>query len=440
MRRIGRTKRIDVGHAWPRRGLLAGVLAGALGLLAVVAVPGVPSASAQAPVGQGFNLNPSDLRFILKQIKIAENHAATTTPATGPCGALLGHAPDQIPDDGTSASRSRGACAPSTAAATTCWTMPTAWTRRSSVRPTRSSRVTSQHSSRPRLRHHDARPVRPSWTPSRGVISNLIVDQTPTNPAAVAVAGADDDLVNGSYFIPNVATDVGLSAPYNSWFTLFGQFFDHGLDLVNKGGAGTVFVPLDASDPLVPGPDGIAGTGDDVPPQLRFMVLTRASHVNGEATNQTTPFVDQSQTYTSHPSHQVFLRDYDLVAGRPEQTGHLITGSAASPTEWPIGPRSRRRHAPCSASNSPTRTSRTSRWLQPTSTATSSPTRPRASPSSSRRRHHPRVRNARRHPITTAGTTKTGHAFLDDIAHHAAPAVSQPRSADPVHRRRSPAR
>ncbi len=42
------------------------------------------------------------------------------------------------------------------------------------------------------------------------------------------------------------------------------------------------------------------------------MVLTRASHVGDEATNQTTPFVDQSQTYTSHPSHQVFLRDYDL--------------------------------------------------------------------------------------------------------------------------------
>ncbi len=33
-----------------------------------------------------------------------------------------------------------------------------------------------------------------------------------------------------------MAPDVGLSAPFNSWFTLFGQFFDHGLDLVTKGG------------------------------------------------------------------------------------------------------------------------------------------------------------------------------------------------------------
>ncbi len=42
-------------------------------------------------------------------------------------------------------------------------------------------------------------------------------------------------------------------------FTFFGQFFDHGLDLANKGG-GTVFVPLKDDDPLVPGPDGILNT------------------------------------------------------------------------------------------------------------------------------------------------------------------------------------
>ena len=108
--------------------------------------------------------------------------------------------------------------------------------------------------------------------------------------------------------ITNVSPDVGLSAPFNSWFTLFGQFFDHGLDLVTKGGSGTVFVPLQPDDPLYvpgsptnfmvltratvpPGADGVIGTADDVRP-----------------VNTTTPFVDQNQTYTSHPSHQVFLR------------------------------------------------------------------------------------------------------------------------------------
>ncbi len=132
--------------------------------------------------------------------------------------------------------------------------------------------------------------------------------------------------------IPNVATDAGLSAPFNSWFTLFGQFFDHGLDLVNKGGSGTVFIPLQPDDPLyVPGS------------HTNFMVLTRATVAPGldgemgteddvRPINHTTSFVDQNQTYTSHASHQVFLRQYvNDGTGRPIATGHLIEGGGAQP-------------------------------------------------------------------------------------------------------------
>jgi hypothetical protein len=142
------------------------------------------------------------------------------------------------------------------------------------------------------------------------------------------------------FFIPNVTPDVGLSAPFNTWMTFFGQFFDYGLDLVTKGGAGTIFVPLQPDDPLFvpgsptnfmvetratvvtgPGPDGILGTADD----------TR------ENQNTTTPFVDQNQTYTSHPSHQVFLRAYTMVdlpgdgivGSVPVDTGKLIENRSA---------------------------------------------------------------------------------------------------------------
>ena len=60
------------------------------------------------------------------------------------------------------------------------------------------------------------------------IISNLIADQNAnSNPAAAAV---DSD---GDGVIPNVGSDG--AAPFNQWFTFFGQFFDHGLDLVNKG-------------------------------------------------------------------------------------------------------------------------------------------------------------------------------------------------------------
>jgi Ca2+-binding RTX toxin-like protein len=214
-------------------------------------------------------------------------------------------------------------------------------------------------------------------------ISNLIVDQTANNPAAYAAAvdpgadgvlnfgipigtlGNDDVLKDGVqivkspgldgtfgtaddrdvFYFPNVTPDAGLGAPFNAWFTFFGQFFDHGLDLVTKGGNGTIFVPLKADDPLVAGTDGLFGTADDLPPALRFMVETRATMRPGpdgilgtaddihEQENTTTPFVDQNQTYTSHPSHQVFLRAYQMVdtdpgAGvhlAPVATGKLIT-------------------------------------------------------------------------------------------------------------------
>ncbi|BDW84680.1 peroxidase family protein [Roseicyclus marinus] len=136
--------------------------------------------------------------------------------------------------------------------------------------------------------------------------------------------------------IPDVAPDEGLSAPYNSWMTLFGQFFDHGLDLVGKGGSGTVYIPLMPDDPLYvegsptnfmvltratnqPGPDGILGTADDV----------------REHFNKTTPWVDQNQTYTSHASHQVFLREYVLDAnGKPVANGNLLHGSAGGMSTW----------------------------------------------------------------------------------------------------------
>jgi Ca2+-binding RTX toxin-like protein len=141
------------------------------------------------------------------------------------------------------------------------------------------------------------------------------------------------EMSGNTLVLPNVAPDEGLSAPYNSWFTLFGQFFDHGLDLVQKGGNGTVYIPLQPDDPLYRDPagaDGEYGTADDV--HTNFMAVTRT---NGpEAANLTTPWVDQNQTYTSHPSHQVFLREYDLVGGRPVATGKMLEGDDGGLATW----------------------------------------------------------------------------------------------------------
>jgi Ca2+-binding RTX toxin-like protein len=160
------------------------------------------------------------------------------------------------------------------------------------------------------------------------IISNLISDQTISNTAAVDAAGGlfFDDL--GNAIIPNTAPDEGLSAPFNSWMTLFGQFFDHGLDLVTKGNNGTVYIPLQPDDPLyVPGS------------ATNFMALTRATPVlvDGEIqhTNTTTSWIDQNQTYTSHASHQVFLREYEFDgAGNAVSTGHLVEGAGGGLANW----------------------------------------------------------------------------------------------------------
>ena len=68
-----------------------------------------------------------------------------------------------------------------------------------------------------------------------------------------------------------------------------------------------------------PGADGVLGTADDT---------TR------EAINVSTPFVDQNQTYTSHPSHQVFLREYHMVDGKPLATGCMLDGQNGGLPTW----------------------------------------------------------------------------------------------------------
>jgi Ca2+-binding RTX toxin-like protein len=200
--------------------------------------------------------------------------------------------------------------------------------------------------------------------------ASAAADASPDNPALQAAAtaaaaalvtartaldAADDPLMalldaNGitldgaNVHLPNIAPDEGLSAPFNSWFTLFGQFFDHGLDLVNKGGSGTVMIPLQPDDPLY-----VEGS------TTNFMVLTRAtvgpgadgimvddpntagdeSADNTRPVNTTTSYVDQNQTYTSHSSHQVFLRQYvDNGSGAPVATGKLIEGGNGGMANW----------------------------------------------------------------------------------------------------------
>ncbi|MEP7017976.1 MAG: peroxidase family protein, partial [Actinomycetota bacterium] len=403
----GRTSRAQSARSHPCQPKRGGALTRPTRLVAAVSalllpvmlgLPNITAAhAAVAPVGNGFTVTAGDLSFILRQIKISERHsraflgtdpsiAANPNPTTDPnyCQSMIGTASDQIPDTLTAyglrtvdgacnnliAGRDKFAAAdvPFPRLTTPVFKPAEPITPGFPVGPPGPTSYAQKLAGNVVI---DSQPR---------TISNLIDDQTSTNPAAVAAAGfpvrtqnatgivvcttppttvTTIDPVTGlpvttpvactpehkTLFIPNVTTDVGLSPPYNSLFTFFGQFFDHGVDQTVKSG-GTVFVPLNADDPLrTLGPDGIPNTGDEVPASQAFMVLTRGQNQPGpdgvlgtaddiqDATNTDSPWVDQSQTYTSHASHQVFLREYDLnAAGRPVSTGKLLGGLPAGQT------------------------------------------------------------------------------------------------------------
>ena len=161
----------------------------------------------------------------------------------------------------------------------------------------------------------------PSWAPLNAEALLLEAQAATALAATIDLAedyGIEFEQTTHTIILPNVAPDEGLSAPFNSWFTLFGQFFDHGLDLVAKKGD-AIYIPLSPDDPLYR-PDS---------PHTNFMVLTRT--VPG-ADNLTTPFVDQNQTYSSTASKQLFMREYELVDGKPLATGKLLSGESGLAT------------------------------------------------------------------------------------------------------------
>jgi hypothetical protein len=116
----------------------------------------------------------------------------------------------------------------------------------------------------------------------------------------LASAGQDDHFIGG--------LNPGVS-PSNGFFVLFGQFFDHGLDFIDKSSGKTIKIALDSTDPLygMKGPDG---------QPVYEITISRATvdHVdangNPQYANHTSPFIDQSQTYGSHDQLTTLLREW----------------------------------------------------------------------------------------------------------------------------------
>ncbi|MEQ1813439.1 MAG: peroxidase family protein [Candidatus Nitrotoga sp.] len=168
---------------------------------------------------------------------------------------------------------------------------------------------------------------------SVAISGRFIVDSTPREISNLV---SFEDKFNDNTPIPDAVNPL----PFSAAMTLFGQFFDHGLDLIPKGGMGTVFMPLLPSDPLYNDPRGINPDGTF----NNFQTLTRASYTvvdpvtratllptdpgyaNGERVypNIVTPFIDQNQTYGSHAGMTVFLREYHDTLSAIQANGVAI--------------------------------------------------------------------------------------------------------------------
>ena len=101
----------------------------------------------------------------------------------------------------------------------------------------------------------------------------------------------------------------------------FGQYFDHGLDFIDKGLSGRVQIgsdtfPLNAPRSNIAGgtgldPDGIPNSGDEVA---------------AEYVNETAAFADLSQAYGSHNAVTDLLREWVDTPSGPVQTAYLLSG------------------------------------------------------------------------------------------------------------------
>ena len=280
------------GRRRSRRTTTKAVAGGTALLLALACrgwVSALPAPPNEGPVSAGLTITPADLSFILKQIQISEAHATmegatpgtvrppnsvlSTTGSDGSANAphvvnftlphglrtvdgrgnnltVLSDADQQRVPTSPALPRTSGAADrvfprmvpladvtwKDTEAGTVPLPPPMSYANGAAA-TTYDDRGGSVQDSTPR------------------VISNLVSDQSECNAAALAAAGiitppATCDPTT-SVFIPNQVPNNVLAAPSNSMFTLFGQFFDHGLDLVGKSGSEVVVVPLASDDPLV---------------------------------------------------------------------------------------------------------------------------------------------------------------------------------------------
>jgi Ca2+-binding RTX toxin-like protein len=167
--------------------------------------------------------------------------------------------------------------------------------------------------------------------------------QIDTQARLAASAGQNDHFIG--------ALNPGVS-PSNGFFALFGQFFDHGLDFIDKSSGAKIKITLATDDPLygMKGPDGqpvheITMNRATVDKMTTTVDANGVSHTDPQYVNHTSPYIDQSQTYGSHEQLTSLLREWvpdtttavagDFHAGMKLFDGHTLETAWAKPDGTP---------------------------------------------------------------------------------------------------------
>lgn len=179
------------------------------------------------------------------------------------------------------------------------------------------------------------------------IISNL-VDRTPTTINGVSFDERDNPRANE--WISLGGTQPGLRVSpltlgmnpmaASSWMTLFGQFFDHGLDFIAKGKDGTVYMPVLPGDPLY-------DNQTSNPKNSAVLAQGRSNTVRVEIGKGSTDalltdfalseFVDPGRATLSDPAPSAVLESYGLKTSATDRYEIDEFGNPVSPAKLANG-------------------------------------------------------------------------------------------------------
>ena len=182
-----------------------------------------------------------------------------------------------------------------------------------------------------------------NWNAAHGTVDPHHINTATLIEGAAIVTGYGLAAANGGHDTQNPdngevyvgAANPGIAAT-NGIFTLFGQFFDHGLDFIGKASGSKIVIPLAVDDPLygVPGQDGKPATSITI---TRATVSGQDAHGNATYTNHDSPYIDQNQTYGAAADVTNILREWvqDPNDSHWHAGAHLLDGhSIATDKAW----------------------------------------------------------------------------------------------------------